>query len=398
MDSLVDDAAAFALAVSDDLTGAAACAGEVLSGRTTTVVVQALDKAPPGVRIVVLDTNTRTAEATRAAAALAGVGAAPATSDIRYKRIDSALRGNIRSELGSLIGADARLVVAAASPALGVTTRNSQQLLAGQPISRTWHGTGPEAPNSGSLLDHLPVAGVSIPLGAVRSPDLHERLRSELARRRAVVLDGETNDDLARAAQAAHGIGGNMWFVGSYGFLRALGKERGLVATMDPPSPDTISSNKGQGVLIIVGSRHPASQLQVARLPPGTVEGVCDPATSRRVAKRLGRGEVVALISDAAALPGQNPSLALAALAVSCAEQCLPNAVVIVGGELASALFAASSTSFLSVHRELWPTVPLAEFHGGALDGVPAIFKSGAQGEANWLEGAVHFSVGKERR
>jgi 4-hydroxythreonine-4-phosphate dehydrogenase len=360
------------LAVSDDLTGAAALAGEFHAAGLDSCVAPVAQPAGGGrpVDALVVDSRSRQMPAADAART---VRRALTRRDERprayFKRIDSAVRGNVAAELDAVADALGRtLVLATAAPALGVATRDGVQ----RPASL-------DAPLS-TLLGR---GAVEIPLDEVRGPRLPDVLAAAVGSGRHVVCDGESDADLMRVATALAPVAERAVPVGSYGFGRAW------ATTVAGPR------DRAPGVLAVVGSLKDASRLQVDLARDRGALTVFDAADSPvdPAAALAGGDDVVLVAAPDGWRPdrGEDPGVAgrLAERAVAMATTHGPRGLVLVGGDLASAFFERAGVHAGRVVVEPWPAAPVLRLHGGVLDGRLVLTKSGAQGDDAWLDRAI---------
>jgi uncharacterized protein YgbK (DUF1537 family) len=363
--------------LSDDLTGAVACAAEIERAGLRTVVAP-WDEPWPDADAVVLDTDSRgldePAASGRVAAALASLP--PGAGSPLYKRIDSGLRGNVRAELAAASAALSGVpgVVAAAAPALGTVTRAGVQLHRGAQLTASPYGGGAEASRATGPAALVPGGAAAIALGRVRSRDLGGSLASALGAGRWPVCDAETDDDLRRIAAAALTAGAGL-LVGSYGLAGALAR-----AIVDAPA------RRPEGVLVLTATARGSTRAQLRALLEGGAREV-PPERPEAAAAALREGHVVLVGPARDAAPGAVHDVAEAAAAILASAR--PAGVVVVGGGLASALHRACGSGQARVLCEPWPATPVVEFESGPLAGVPAILKSGALGEPTWLVHAV---------
>jgi uncharacterized protein YgbK (DUF1537 family) len=365
------------LAVSDDLTGAAALSGEFGAAGLASCVATA-EHATSGMKraeALVVDSRSRHLPPHLAARAveraLDGRDAQPGSY---YKRVDSALRGNVADELAAVAGLLGRaLVLATAAPALGVVTRRgAQQAVAGA-----------ENTSGARLAELAPGSAVDIPLNQIRGWGLGSLLAELVAAGRHVVCDAESDADLVRVASALTPLADRVVPVGSYGFGRAWASAMTGPRAVQP------------GVLVVVGSIKPASRRQIERVRERGALVVYDAASSSLdAASALSRGRDVVLVSTPER-PGddlrEDPAVAerLAERAVGIAATRAPLGIVLVGGELSSAFLGRAGTHRGRVVVEPWPAAPVLRLHGGILDGQRVVTKSGAQGDDGWLNAAV---------
>ncbi|HEU5425013.1 MAG TPA: four-carbon acid sugar kinase family protein, partial [Nitrolancea sp.] len=274
--------------VADDLTGAADSAAPfALAGYATYV---ALDPSRvPEADVLALATDSRHLPAERAYDAVKQAVSALPERRWLYKKIDSTLRGQPAAELAALMAAGerTRALIAPAFPAQGRTTVAGRQLVGGRPLEET-----PFARQvfSSDLLEHFPTAQL-IDLQTVWEgvPAVIARLEEEV--NGLWIGDAETDDELRTLARAA--LDGRVDVVcGSGGLSRALS----TLAPFRAGSCPLVAGRSGGPVLVVAGSRHPASTAQVEALgAQGTVvvepQASLDPAIS---ALRAGRAALLA--------------------------------------------------------------------------------------------------------
>lgn len=247
--------------VADDLTGA--CDTGCLFAGQGPVPASLWPQPVPGAPIRVVDTDSRGLEAAEAARRVAAV-AASVSSGLWFKKIDSALRGQVSAEVHALLRAvhAPGAVLTPAFPAQGRTVIDRVLLVDGVPIADTILAADPTfpEPRSSSVADLLgpgldcPLAWISLRQVRAGSQALAARL-GRLGGAVAVV-DAETDDDLARLAGAALALDRPPLLVGSAGLGRAVAACLGLLA-----APVTLP--RGRRWLIVAGSRHPATRAQV---------------------------------------------------------------------------------------------------------------------------------------
>jgi uncharacterized protein YgbK (DUF1537 family) len=373
--------------VSDDLTGALVAAAELVdAGVPTTVRSWSTLEPPHGVGAIVLDTASRLADADdareRAAAAITVARRwTGADATVLYKRIDTALRGNSGAELAAAARAVGRpALIAAAAPALGVSTVGGVQRQRGVPIVETHYGEGAEGAPSAAVADHLGgAAATTIDLDTVRSGELADALVRAVDVGH-VVCDAEDDADLDAIALAALALAPRALMVGSVGFLAALA--RAGAARVAP------------GALAVVGSLKAATRAQLrcfgahGHVVELAVDGDCIDLAVDEAAARLVAGDHVALTCGPGE-PCEQVAHTLAAATAAVLERVSPSGVALVGGELASAVVARCAVRDIRVTGEPWPGIPSVRFSGGLLDGVRGHVKSGALGAEGWLSQSV---------
>ncbi|NGN67770.1 four-carbon acid sugar kinase family protein, partial [Streptomyces sp. A7024] len=221
------------LALADDLSGAAEVAValrravrvELAGGGRVAASVTSASPSPS----TVIDLDSRSLSPAEAAdrvrAALSAYNGA--AGQVRYKKVDSQLRGNLAAEAAAYAeGADG-LLIAPALPAAGRTVRDGVVHLQGVPLQHTdgWRAEGRPAPASiAEALSGLPTRLIG--LDVVRDgPDaLVGGLAAALTGGRHVIADAETDADLDALARAALVVGPRLRLLGAGGLASALGR------------------------------------------------------------------------------------------------------------------------------------------------------------------------------
>lgn len=144
--------------IADDLSGAAEVAGLAARYGLRSEVHTAFD-ARSDADVVSVDTDTRSAPAGRAAAAVADVALdvlARKPSWI-FKKTDSVLRGNVRAEIEALLDATGQTnaIVVPANPSKGRIIRNGLYSIGGTPLSQTVFARDADHPRRSSRVADL---------------------------------------------------------------------------------------------------------------------------------------------------------------------------------------------------------------------------------------------------
>jgi D-threonate/D-erythronate kinase len=307
------------LLIADDLTGAAdACVKFVLRGFSG-IVALSLDAAfdardRAGVEVLAINADTRRLSE---AEARARVRAIPRVEAIAlFKKIDSTLRGHVDAEIDEVMQAFGctRVVFTPAFPAMGRIVRDGRLVVDGRAAG---HAAG--------------------------------------------MRDAASQDDLdAIVAEGMAGGGRPLW-VGSAGLAESLAKR--LAA---PPShaPRRLSARAGK-VMLFIGSPHPVTQAQLARLHAVRADDVVvNPDSKLNTA-------------DCERIAG----------------------FVMSGGDTAADICRTLGATHLELGGEVEQGVPWGVLRGGVADGVPMVLKSGAFGTPDTLVAAVDFlrNVGHDR-
>lgn len=263
--------------IADDLTGA--CDSGVKSvnfGYETQVVINAricskINKNE--CHIFSVNTNTRSVEPEEAYRRVKKVAYDLNKAGINrfYKKIDSVLRGNIGREIDGLfevLGFDLA-IIAPAFPDNGRIIKDGLLYISSLNIpNNANHVSAKEVICSGTSrrCGTVPLSTVRKGTAVIRFEIL--RLYSE--GNSLVLLDAEKNEDLELIAKSINGLKQKVLTVGSAGFINALWRQWGkdepqnnLKIGTHTTRNDEISQNN---ILLIVGSRHPATVAQIQHL------------------------------------------------------------------------------------------------------------------------------------
>ncbi len=299
------------LVLADDSTGALEC-GSLLAtlGLAATVTLSPQPAAlPQGVLIV--DTNTRHATPSQAHALLQSWAAAPAPL---YKKTDSTLRGNIPAELSAL---PAPVLYLPAYPAVGRTLHQGILHVHGTPVHLTEFAADPRQPvRSSNLLALLPSAKL-----LTHPHQLTEPLPP------LAIADAATNEDLAAWAAALAQLPHLPTLAGPAGFLPHWARLHAFPPQAPAPRPQL------KQWLVLCGSLHPHSRRQ-AELSESPV-----------------------LTTPLARTNPESAAYELAAQARDYIQQHHPDAVLIMGGDTARALWQTLGVTTLEPLPELLPGV-----------------------------------------
>lgn len=422
------------LIVADDLSGAADCAiAFAAAGRRTVVSLEASAPARPAA-VLAVDTDTRRlapAEAARRAADAWRAQRAPGRR--LYKKIDSTLRGNWTAEVAALAALAGPAIVAPAFPATGRGVIDGRVLVRGVPLEDTETWQLEHAGRDAALRALLEDAGLRVEqvgLEVLRGEP--QRIVAMLAAAavegvRAIVVDAETSEDLARLARLTAALDTPFFWVGSGGLSRELaalpelfeadaaaGSESGVEAEggagAESRSAEVASVVAPGPLLTLVGSLSAISERQCAllRAEAGIAEFIVPPAVLREGAahaqwpawhERIGaclRGRQDAIVRigrDAAFDPAEGALLsgALAALVAPHVEGL--GGLIVTGGETARAMLGAARIGALELAREIEAGVALGRPADGR--GPHVVTKAGAFGTEHALLGAYRHLRGE---
>lgn len=346
--------------LADDLTGALDAAAPFASPALPVTVVWGAAEASGNFAI---DSESRQLPPAEAVGRVMASLPRLAGRDIAFKKIDSLMRGNTVPEVVACCAAGrfASIVIAPAFPGQGRIMRGGRQLLRDE--TGAWR---PLAADLGASLRCAGFPATKLPRG--KSP----------AGRGIFICDSETDEDLRQVSAA--GIEGPVLWCGTAGLAHALASPRdGRRFTTRHPA------------LIVVGSRHPVSLRQVARLEAdrtGVIavddaEALAAPVAA--VGARLAAGADAALVFALPPLSADNAHSAYRAVFAHLAELPAPGTLVIVGGDTLFRLCAALGASRLDAVGAWSPGIAVSRFADGAWRGADIVSRSGAFGADDLL-------------
>lgn len=386
-----------AVVLSDDLTGAVAAAGEAArAGARTEIVHWDCIPSLSNAHALIVDTNSRllnqaeAAERVRACTVAALYSFGPGT--LMYKRVDSLLRGNTHAEMTAWHDVVQRpVVLAAAAPSYGITTRSGRQEVNGMQLDLTDAVGEESSAHPYQLLDSEVLS-----LQALRSESFPVRLAANMSAGRSVVVDSESLNDLNLVATGIRKVqrdGTDLALAGSYGLLGAWF--------------ETELERERPGVLVVATSYREATRQQIEVIAQGLhtivldatrgADGVVDEAVK---GLRAGMNVALTTMRDRSGLASPNAAVAVntAQTAARILADVTPTGLVLLGGEVSSALIRLLKPQRLSVLGEPWPATPITRIEGGNHDGMLAIIQSGSQGDAMRTLHAIELLASDDRR
>lgn len=375
--------------LADDLTGAADTGVRFrVRGLPTAVLVEAGARLPDRVQVVVISSDSRHLPAPRAAEAVerALEGLAAASAPLRYKKIDSTLRGPLAAEVAAVLSRTPAEValLAPAYPALGRTVRHGRLYVN--------DGVGVEVAEAlgREVAAEIEFCGEAVVRqGAEAIAAVARRAREQ--RRRYLVADAATDDDLDALAAAADACAPWLLPVGSAGLAGAL------AARLAPGGEAAAPALPWRGpVLVLAGSRNPVTRSQVARLVEGGgwVRVELDPGAGASMladlAERLGEAleggaDVAVLVAPSADPESRELARRLGDLAMRTLTRARPAGVVVAGGDTLAALCAALGASVFLLDAEPLPGLPLSHLADGPYRGLAVLSKAGGFGAPDAL-------------
>jgi uncharacterized protein YgbK (DUF1537 family) len=391
--------------IADDLTGACDIGAEFLAlgGR---VVVRDVGRreTDPAVAVSVCNTASRGCDVAVAVARVreAVRDLAPGWRGILVKKIDTALRGHVGAELAAAM---ARLGVSEAFvlpaiPAVGRTTVGGVQHVGGTPLADTAFARDPLHPiresSAVAALEHGGwLAARSLSLASIRESRWDPASAAPAAATapaRAVVCDAETDGDIEAALRVILRRPRPLVLAGSIGLGRALASLLGGRTEAAAPGAGQTAEAAG-GVLVVLGSIHPASRAQlVAAQRALGLEVVPVPdaaavaAAAAHAATLIERGAAVALATPDLRVPEPGGlSDRLAAAVAACLRLAPPAGLVLIGGETAQAVLASLGQPRLQVEARPVPLVVYGRLLDGPRPGLRVATKGGSAGDAEMV-------------
>lgn len=393
------------LVVADDLTGATDTGVHFASrGVAVRILPHPAGALASGeeAEVLVMDTESRhlapAAAALRVAEAVrrgraAGVGRF-------FKKTDSALRGNVGSELNALRLASgcSLLGFVPALPALGRTTRGGVQHLEGVPLHQTHFARDPLDPVRTGSVPELIRRQVDVPVAVLGVEPLRDGADAPLPDAGIVVLDAETDDDVRAAVRWLERRGLLGAVAGTSALARALADAPPWSARAEPP-PFRYPSDP-RPMLVVGGSLHPVSLAQLdhaaARgfatvLPfPGATARGSEPAAEEAVAAAVhhlgaGRGVLLRTAATAADAAAAHPRVAEGAghMVRRILQRHPVPVLTVLGGDTLAGVVRALGSPALLPRREIFPGVPVSEVEGRG--GMLLVSKAGSFGSDTFL-------------
>jgi len=346
--------------LADDLTGALDAAARFTGVVGSVPTVWRIAAAPGADGALAIDAGTREGTAEQARRAIGALAATLVPGQPAFKKLDSLLRGHTAVEIAvlALVQAadpEAACVIAPAFPFQGRMTRGGRQWMR---QNGGWRDCGVD------LAAEL--AALGVPVRHCRPGDSVTPGVS--------LWDAGTDADLDAVVAAGYAFAGPVLWCGSAGLAGALGDR-----TVRPPPI-------GRPLLMLIGSRHPATLAQVGAL--GALAhhiDTVDTGVTRRIETALARDGTAAVLP---LLPPDTPDAAprIAALFEAVTMRLArPAALLVSGGETLRAVCESLGADRLDVDGEIAPGVPTSIMRGGGWNGLRVISKSGAFGQRDLL-------------
>ena len=352
--------------VADDLTGAcdvAACFSAV-AGPMEVFISPEVVKKPDN--LAVINTQTRLLSAQDSYETLKSIGSRLADKKIIFKKIDTALRGQVGAELqGLLDGVGEKTgswetIVAPAIPKIGKTTRDGLQYDDGVPINRT------------AYADDL--------LTPVNSANIAEIIR-QTGQLEFKVCDAQTDDDL-RSIISESSNGNKKVFVGSLGLAAVLAEKLERVNKGDSNMPTA------DRAMIVCGSRYERSQAQIekAAVDMGVKVVYIHPTEMTPDQLSWLKNENVCLLSitpekiETSEYQASKIVNHFVSTIAELVRHFRPQGLGIVGGETAYHLLKKLNVNRLRIYGRMAQVISYGVIEDGQVAGLPFLTKGGSVG------------------
>lgn len=251
------------LIIADDFTGALdtgvqfASSGAVV--RVVTDIRYDYKQADDSVQVLVMDAETRHLESREAYEVVWEITKRAMTCGIPYiyKKTDSALRGNIGSELTALLDASGRNILPflPAFPQMGRITREGIHYIDNVPVQDSVFGQDPFEPVTCSFIPDIIHLQSNIPVQVVREGTQPEPDDRPV---KIVTYDAQSQDSLIKAALELYNMGQLAIMAGCAGFASVLPTLLGLGGR------ETYAPQFVPRFLVACGSVNPITKSQLA--------------------------------------------------------------------------------------------------------------------------------------
>ncbi len=335
-----------------------------------------------------------------------------------YKKVDSALRGHLGTEIRAVMRVFDRnlCVVAPAFPCAGRVTVGGYHLVHGVPVERTEVGHDAGAPVRGSYLPHLleseaPCAIHTLSLETVARGVDHVSVTIEAVRgvdTTIIVADAAAESDLEILAEACARLTPGPILCGFAGLAAHVPQAYGLAQERTPSNPWIAGPT-----LMIVGTNESTTRDQVSVLKadghthewevhvdsaPFAWARPHAPRVVNEVTAQLEAGgdAVISLVGLHSGLHSDDAGDGIALLA-EVAQRVLsafrPATLVVTGGWTAISVARALGATSSQILGEVATAVPVCKLIGGPFDGLTVVTKGGALGESDALLRVVQKEI-----
>jgi D-threonate/D-erythronate kinase len=249
--------------ISDDLTGASDCGGQLVRyGLKVSVVVQGNSRAVKDNNVFIYNTDSRSVTGLEAYQRVKEVCETVKSEhyDLIYKKIDSTMRGNIGQEINAVYDSFSPdfVIIAPAYPVNGRKVINGLHYLNGVKLEDTEVAKDPKTPvidsdikrlienQSNKEVEHITFQELNQGYDLVVNK-LNSCRRNQIS---YITVDSSQESDLERLVEIIHKTDFSVVWVGSSGLINYLPKVYGF-----KPAPNTFSlAANHEPVLFVVGS------------------------------------------------------------------------------------------------------------------------------------------------
>jgi uncharacterized protein YgbK (DUF1537 family) len=338
-------------------------------------------------------------------------------TDLVYKKIDSAVRGNIGTEITAFLDELPHFKAALVAPAFPDNKRitcNGYQLINGIPVHESEIAADPITPVLNSHLptllesqSHLKTGHIALGEMNAGAEAIRDRLQKLLEQNcRIIIADAATNSHLNYLAEV---IAGETEILpcGSAGLAEAFANLKGFDCVQQQ-TDDKENQLKRMGIqLAIIGSKSPISAAQVAEVKTGLPETLTVMAhpdcffdqelaeteveqAVRRIDNRWDGNQAIMLyvLQENTASTTADASKIVAGLAeIGCRifDKIPIRRLFVTGGDTVSSLFDKLGVEALEIQKELEHGICQGKVIGGVADGLEVITKAGSFGDAGTL-------------
>ena len=411
--------------IADDLTGACDTGAQLAStGLRTIACITHEFSADEIPQVLIANTQSRGMEPLAASKSVqqAAMRLKRMKPKWFFKKIDTALRGNIATEILSMmdtLGIGTALFVGAI-PQAGRTTIGGCQFLHGIPITDSILGRDELNPNPvltsriADLFLKEPDTEVEVvDLDQIRSGRLDIDPSQKSKAKKIVIFDGETDEDIDRIVKGSMKLDTSSFlYVGALGLAGGLGGY--LAPSIFPPwgreqTENLLEEIRARRILIVSGSPHPATQEQISHLRERNLAKVVEiepddllqnldnstAETGRQCQAGLNElGRVLIYIGwtkPRKELEGRTLVVALAQLVRDLLASNEVDGLMLVGGETAFAICQAIGIKTIEICGTISAVAAYGKPQGAPKNINVMVTKGGSLGERDILEKVLNF-------
>ena len=336
-----------------------------------------------------------------------------------FKKIDTALRGNISAEVISAMEASGicLALLVAAIPKANRSTVRGCQFLRGKPITDSILGKDKLNPDPvvtsrvADLFQGLPnVVTQEVGLEKVRSESFVISPPSEGRVKTIRIFDAETERDIDLIVAASMKLEPSSFlFIGGSGLADSLARFMRNAPFSKSSNETSRRLTRSDRILIVSGSPHPVTRSQIAYLKGRESAGVfeLDPEEllhhPERSLQDAGKKCKVALDQSGRAvlplgddkgstvLPAQELNLSLSHLVQNLLDRVEVEGLVLVGGETSYAICRALGIETTEIYGAISAVAAYGRPQGSSKKMNVLVTKGGSLGEKDLLEGILNF-------